>query len=351
MRRLQTQGSRGIDMTLLDVNDLTIAYRVGKSQIKAVDGVSIEVDEGDVLGIVGESGCGKTTFGKSLLKLLPPNARVVSGEVNYRGNDLLKLSEKQLSKIRWKDIAYIPQSSMNALDPVYRISYQLTEAILQHEKIDKEEALERSIKYLELTGIESKRLMDYPHNLSGGMKQRVLIAMALVLNPGLIILDEPTTALDVISQAKIVDEILKMRDNFRTTLFFITHNIALVAEICEKVAVMYAGKIVEFADVKTIFKNPYHPYTMGLQNAYPSILETKELISIPGFPPDLENPPKGCRFHARCPFREAICYDTEPEPVKMSEGQWSLCHFTERAEEFRELAKRESTWRKAYESD
>jgi peptide/nickel transport system ATP-binding protein len=337
-------------MPLLSVDDLEVSYRIGKQTLKAVEGVSFEIDEGDVLGVVGESGCGKTTLGKAILRLLPPNGRILSGKITFKDHEITSLSEKDFRSFRWKEMSYIPQSSMNALDPVYKISNQIVEAIRQHEKISKSEALDRARKVLELTGIEQKRLDEYPHNLSGGMKQRVLIGMALILNPGLIILDEPTTALDVISQDKIIDEILRMRDNYSTSLIFITHDIALVAEVCRKVAVMYAGKIVEFADVHTIFKNPYHPYSLGLQNAYPSIAETKELISIPGFPPDLIEPPEGCRFYERCPFREKICLEEEPAFKEVKSGHNSLCHFPDRVEEFRELAKKESTWRKVNEA-
>jgi len=331
-------------LSLLSVENLVTEYRIGNSRLRAVDDVSLVINESDVLGIVGESACGKTTLGKSIIRLLPNNARIINGKMSFRGRDILSLSEKDFAKIQWKELAYIPQSSMNALDPVYKISDQIIEAIKQHEKIGRKEALERAKSVLRLTGIDEKRLTDYPHHLSGGMKQRVLIGMALVLNPSLIVLDEPTTALDVISQQNVVEEILKLRDNFKTSLIFVTHDIALVAQVCHEVAVMYAAKIVELADVHTIFKEPSHPYTMGLQNAYPSIAESKELVSIPGFPPDLVRPLKGCRFSERCPFKQSMCEIEEPMLLQTRKGHYAACHFRNEAEEFRKLAENEATW-------
>jgi oligopeptide/dipeptide ABC transporter ATP-binding protein len=257
------------------------------------------------------------------------------------------MREEEIRKIRWKEISMISQSAMNALDPVYRVGDQIVEAIRAHEPVDRATALERAAGLFEVVGLERKRLRDYPHQLSGGMRQRSIIAMALALNPSLIIADEPTTALDVIVQDQILQQIKELRREWGSAMIFITHDISVIAETCDAVAVMYAGKIMEYGGTVRIFKEAYHPYTLGLQNAFPSIdAHQPQLISIPGFPPSLIDPPEGCRFRPRCPFGAERCLD-EPPALEVQPGHRVACHFPNRVEEFRQLAPRGETWQEA----
>lgn len=315
-----------------------------KSEIRAVDGISFKIEKNESMGLVGESGCGKTTVLKSIIRLLPPNGKIVGGEIFYKSKNLTSMNDEEIRDIRWKEISIIPQSAMNSLDPVYRVGNQIIEAIRAHEKTSKREILERVKDLFEMVGLEQKRLRDYPHQLSGGMRQRVIIAMALALNPGLVIADEPTTALDVIVQGNILKEIIRLQEKFNLSMLYITHDISIVAEVCDKIAVMYAGKIVEYARKADFFKRAYHPYTLGLQNAFPSLRSSKRLISIPGFPPDLAYPPKGCGFKERCPFSVHLCEEVEPEFVEIENSHFSACHFPERVVEFRQRSKEEKTW-------
>jgi oligopeptide/dipeptide ABC transporter ATP-binding protein len=336
-------------MALLEVKNLRVTYRTIQGDAQAVDRISFMLQEGENLGLVGESGCGKTTVAKAILRLLPSNGEITDGEIRFQGQDLVRLREEELREIRWKEISIISQSAMNALDPVYRVGDQLVEAIRTHEHMGKTTAWERAAALFEIVGLERKRLRDYPHQLSGGMRQRSIIAMALALNPSLIIADEPTTALDVIVQDQILQQIKELRQEWGSAMIFITHDISVIAETCDTVAVMYAGKIMEYASTHRIFKEAYHPYTLGLQNAFPSIDASQpQLISIPGFPPSLIDPPQGCRFRPRCPFATEMCQE-EPSSVEVATGHRVACHYPERVEEFRQLARREETWRQVDE--
>lgn len=330
-------------MSLLEVNDLKVTY-AGSPPVQAVDGVSFKLDIGQNLGIVGESGCGKTTVAKTLMKLLPRPARIAGGSIRWDGTELLDLSPEALNAVRWKDIALVPQSAMNSLDPVYRLRDQIVEAIQAHDPMSKKEAGTRAESLCQLVGIAPQRLNDYPHQLSGGMKQRLVIAMALALNPRLIIADEPTTALDVIVQDRILKQIIELQKQFGFAMVYISHDIGVIAETCDLVAVMYAGKFAEFGPIGDVLKRPAHPYTMGLKNAFPDIRHPHRLISIPGHPPKLAPPPTGCRFASRCPFATERCTSEEPPLVQVRPGHYAACHYVDKAEEMLNLAGNEATW-------
>ncbi|MEM1550246.1 MAG: ABC transporter ATP-binding protein [Candidatus Methanomethylicia archaeon] len=315
---------------LLKVRNLKTYYQTTRGFVKAVDDISFEVNKGEVLGLAGESGCGKTTAALSIIRLLPPNGKIMSGEIIFGGKNILDMIEEDLRKIRWKEIAIIFQGAMNALNPVMKIGDQIAEAIMMHEKVSKKDAWERAEKLLEIVGINSSRAKDYPHEFSGGMRQRAMIAMALACNPQLLIADEPATALDVIVQAQILNLMRELKDKFNLSMILITHDLSIIAETCDKVAIMYAGKIVEYAPTKIIFKNPLHPYTTGLINAFPNIRERKKkLTSIPGTPPDLLNPPSGCRFHPRCPYAMEKCSKIEPKAIEIEKEHIISCHLME----------------------
>ena len=318
-------------MPLLSVENLKTYFKTSRGFVKAVDGVSFTLEKGDSLGLAGESGCGKTTTALSILRLLPPNGRIVGGKIIFDGINLLKLDEESFrKKIRWKRISIIFQGAMNALNPVFKVGDQIAEAIMIHEKVSKEDALKRAQDLLEFIGIDRKMAFRYPFELSGGMRQRAMIAMALALNPDLVISDEPTTALDVIVQAQVLKLMRELQERLGLSLILITHDLSVIAELCNKVAIMYAGKIVEIGTVYQIFKNPKHPYTRGLIQSFPNIRAPKsEFKSIPGAPPNLLHPPPGCRFHPRCPYTKQICREEEPEMVEVEPGHFVACHFRE----------------------
>jgi oligopeptide/dipeptide ABC transporter ATP-binding protein len=343
MKRLLTRGSGGIKI-LLQLSDLSVRYRIRSNYVHAVNHVSLTINRGETLGLVGESGCGKTTVLKAIARLLPINSEITGGEVFFEGRDLLHMSVREMRQIRWKEISIITQSAMNALDPVYRVGNQIAEAIQTHEKINRGNLLDRIVHLFEVVGLESKRMDSFPHQLSGGMRQRVIIAMALALNPKLVIADEPTTALDVITQDHIINKIMELQQTFHFAIIYVTHDISVVAETCNKVAVMYAGRILEYGSRDQIFEKAFHPYTLGLQNAFPALTEDKKLISIPGFPPDLASLPGGCVFSPRCPFRVDHCMKLAPPLKEVAKEQFSACLRADQIDSIRERAKDEKTW-------
>jgi len=315
-------------MALLEIKNLKTYFKILRGYVKAVDDVSFEIQEGEAFGLAGESGCGKTTTALTILRLLPSNAEVLGGQILFEGKDLLKMSDEEYRKeIRWKKISVIFQGAMNALNPVIRIGDQIAEAIMLHEDVSREEALDRAGKLLDLVGIGANRLDRYHHELSGGMRQRVMIAMALSCNPKFVIADEPTTALDVIIAAQVLKVMKDIQRKLGLSMLVISHDLSMIAEVCERLAIMYAGKIVELGDVITMYKTPLHPYTERLIGAFPSIKNPKKVLTeIPGFPPDLLNPPPGCRFHPRCPYAMDICRKEEPELVEVEKGHKVACH-------------------------
>ena len=316
-------------MPVLQVEHLTTNYKTLRGWVKACEDVNFQVEKGEAMGLVGESGCGKTTVALSLLKLLPSAGRIRKGRILFNGNDLVKMSDSQIRKIRWKGIAIVFQGAMNALNPVFKISDQITEAIKIHEPhVGRTAARERVESLLEMVGIDSGRADNYPHEFSGGMRQRALIAMALAANPEVLVADEPGTALDVVVQAQILKLLRELKDKLNLSMVFISHDLSIVAETCDKLAIMYAGQVIEYGDTKSIFAKPLHPYTQGLLGAFPSIKgERKKLVSIPGQPPDLLDPPSGCRFNPRCPYVMDICKKVEPKllPVDQS-NHLAHCH-------------------------
>ena len=317
---------------LLTVENLKMYYETMRGYVKAVDDVSFTVNRKESLGLAGESGCGKTSAALAILRLLPWNGKIIEGNITLAGENITKMNDKELrDKIRWKRISMVFQGAMNALHPTYTIGYQIAEPILKHEDVSKREALERAGKLLELVGIEPAKTKRYPYELSGGMKQRTIIAMALACNPDLIIADEPTTALDVIVQAQVLKVMEDLKHKLELSWILISHDLSIIAETCTKVAIMYAGKIVEYGDVVHIFKEPLHPYTEKLITAFPSVVGPKmELSSIHGFPPDLLEPPAGCRFNPRCPHVMEICRIEEPALIEVSKRHFVACHLHHR---------------------
>ncbi len=318
---------------VLKVTNLKMYYYMEDGQsIKAVDGVSFTVFKGRTLGIVGESGCGKSSLAMTLIRILPANAKIVEGSIEIltdRGFiDIVKLPKNELrSKIRWKYISVIPQGAMNALNPFIKIGDQIVEAILLHENVTRKEAEERAKNLLKYVNIDPSRFDAYPHELSGGQRQRVMIAMALATYPKVIIADEPTTALDVITQAQVIKLLRDFQRKFNFGMIFITHDLSLIAQIADYVAIMYAGKIVEYGPLDKIFYEPLHPYTKALLEAIPRLHgEKKRLKGISGLPPDLRNPPPGCRFHPRCPYADNVCKKEEPTLRHVGEGRLVACH-------------------------
>lgn len=332
-------------MALLRIDGLKIHYRTRQGVVQAVDGVTFDLKEGEKLGLVGESGCGKSTIAKAILRILPENARIAAGHIYLKDADILPMGIDALQGIRWKKISMISQSAMNALNPVYRIEKQIVEILEKRGGLPKREALSKAAALFELVGLDPHRLRDFPHQFSGGMRQRAVIAMALALNPDLIIADEPTTALDVITQDQVLQNIYELQAELNKSMILITHDISIVAEGCNKIAVMYAGKLMEFGDIKAVFHSPCNPYTIGLQNAFPSLQgPKKDLISIPGYPPSLMGLIKGCRFYRRCPFHIPRCGEEEPAMVRISESHFAACHRVGKAEEFRRQGVRKETW-------
>jgi peptide/nickel transport system ATP-binding protein len=298
-----------------------------------------------MLGLVGESGCGKTTLARALMGVLPANARVASGAITLAGTNLLALSKSDRRAKLWRDISFVPQSAMNSLDPVYRLRAQLHEVLIKRGGLSRNAAEARAVELFRAVGLNPARLNDFPHQFSGGMRQRAAIALALALSPKLVIADEPVTALDVIVQRQVLDTFATLGRELQLATIFVTHDIAVVAYLCDLTAVMYAGRIVEFGPTGTVLENPSHPYTMGLMNAFPDLEgPTQALAPIQGSPPDLHDPPPGCRFAPRCPFAIGVCRETSPSASAISPTHQAACHRAAEAAHLRTLAKQPETW-------
>ncbi len=312
---------------VLDVNNLKMYYFTNRGVVKAVDSISFNLRKGEVMGLAGESGCGKSSLGFTLMGMPTPPGKIVEGSIRIEGREVVGLPESVLRKeIRWEKISMIFQGAMNALNPVYTIGYQMTEPLIYHKGMEHHEALERAQRYLELVGLPADIVTRYPHELSGGMKQRVIIATALLMEPTVIIADEPTTALDVVVQAQIINLMKRLKQKLGLSMIFITHDLSILAEISDKVAIMYAGKLVEIGPSEKIYYEPAHPYTQKLLAAIPRLHEDVEKLEfIPGTPPNLINPPSGCRFHPRCPYAMDVCKKKVPELKEIDKEHYVAC--------------------------
>jgi oligopeptide/dipeptide ABC transporter ATP-binding protein len=311
---------------LLDVRDLKAYFKLSDGWVRAVDGISFTLEPGESLGLAGESGCGKTTAASAILKLLPENGRIVGGEVLFDGRNLVKRTEYGMQKLRWKEISMIFQGAMNALNPVIEVGKQISEPIVLHEHLSEKAALSRARELFDLVGINPKRLLEFPHQMSGGMRQRAMIAMALACNPKLVIGDEPTTALDVMVQAQILELIERLRRELNLSFILISHDLSVMAETCDKGIIMYAGKVVEAGSVRDIFNDARHPYTIRLIGSFPNIHAKREMVSsIPGDPPNLLSPPPGCNFSPRCELADERCHTEEPALVELAPGHTVAC--------------------------
>jgi oligopeptide/dipeptide ABC transporter ATP-binding protein len=310
---------------ILEVKNLCVDYQQKSKTSTALHNVSFALERGEILGVVGESGCGKTTLMLALLRLLPQAGRISSGQVLYEGKDILPLNDKAMAELRWDEISIVFQGAMNALNPVRTVGDQIAEAIRRHEKLSKAATRKRVEELLELVGIAQNRRDQYPHQYSGGMRQRAMIAMALACYPKIIIADEPTTALDVMIQAQILELLADLRDKLGLAVIFVTHDLGVVAELCDSVLVLYAGVTAEYADVDTLFNSPQHPYTQRLLAAFPNLENPKALESIPGYPPRLDDLPKGCRFAPRCNKAFERCQNELPKLYQVNPWQHSSC--------------------------
>ena len=314
-------------MSLLEIKDLTIHFQTEAGDVQAVNGISLEVDEGKTLGLVGETGAGKTTTALGILRLVPEPGKVLGGSITYKGKNILEMSDKDVRDIRGNEISMIFQDPMTALNPVMTVGDQVVEVIVRHQNCSKVEAQKRMIDIMGDVGIGPERVDDYPHQFSGGMKQRVIIAIALACNPKLLLADEPTTALDVTIQAQVLEMINNLKVKYKTAMILITHDLGIVAESCHAVAIMYAGKIVEYGSLEDIFDHTAHPYTKGLFNSIPSLdKDTDRLQPIRGLMPDPISLPSGCSFHPRCPYADEICSKEVPPQVEVGPGHICQCH-------------------------
>jgi peptide/nickel transport system ATP-binding protein len=312
---------------LLEIKNLSIEYDTDERANKAVNNLNLKIREGETLGFVGETGAGKTTTALGIMRLVPdPPGKIVSGEIYFEGENLLQKSEKEMRTIRGNKISMIFQDPMTSLNPIMTVGEQIQEVIELHQNLAKDELRKKAEEMLETVGIRKERFDDYPHQFSGGMKQRVVIAMALACNPKLIIADEPTTALDVTIQAQVLELMKELKDKFNTSMLLITHDLGVVAETCDYVAIMYAGSSLEYGNVERLYNNPLHPYTVGLFNSIPSLDEDKEKLDvIPGTPPDPANLPTGCRFHPRCSRCMEICKKSIPKTIEVEKGHFVSC--------------------------
>lgn len=314
--------------TLLDIRGLSVEYLVGDTRLRAVDQVSFTVNKGETVGLAGESGCGKSTLAFALAKLHKPPALIAEGEVLYQGRDVLSFDEEELRRFRWKETSVVFQSAMNCLNPVISISAQICDVLsAHHPEMNRGELQDRARELLKVVGIHPDRLNQYPHQFSGGMRQRAVLAISLALKPQLIIMDEPTTALDVVVEREIMDQLSELKEQFGFSILLISHDLSLMGEITDRIAVMYAGKLVEIAPSEEVLFNPQHPYTKGLVNSFPHLLgEKKELTGIAGNPLNLYTPPQGCYFEERCPERIGICKSTDPALITLNPQHKAKCH-------------------------
>ena len=321
---------------VLNIKDLTVEYHTDEGVVEAVNGINIELEKGRTLGLVGETGAGKTTTARSIMQLIQtPPGKIVEGSIQLNGLDVMTASEKQLEKIRGAQVSMIFQDPMTALNPVITVGDQIAEAILIHQKVSQEEAKQKAREMLEMVGIPGGRLGEYPHQFSGGMKQRVIIAIALSCSPQLLIADEPTTALDVTIQAQVLELMKELKEKFEMAMIMITHDLGVVAEVCDDVAIMYAGRVVEQGNLEDIFRRTKHPYTEGLFNSIPNIDDRKaELIPIKGLMSDPYNLPEGCSFCDRCNYAMSICRTIKPEKVYFSETHFTECHLYSENKDF-----------------
>lgn len=312
---------------LLEINNLTVQYVVENEVFEAVNNVSFTLNRGETLGLVGETGAGKTTLALSILRLIPdPPGKIVDGEIIFDGKDIMGCSDKEMRKIRGEKISMIFQDPMTSLNPVLPVGDQISEMIRLHSKVSRTEATRRAIQALESVGIPGERYLEYPHQFSGGMKQRVIIAIALACNPELLIADEPTTALDVTIQAQVLNLMMNLKEKMNTSLLLITHDLGVVAETCDKVAIVYAGEIVEYGTLEHIFNNPCHPYTIGLFGSLPSLYQdVKRLKPIPGMMPNPVDLPSGCNFFERCSQRMDCCKAKKPPTIEVEPGHFVKC--------------------------
>jgi peptide/nickel transport system ATP-binding protein len=330
-------------MALLSVEDLHVTYRTARGEAHAVDGVHLELPQGALLGLVGESGCGKTTLARAIMGVLPRNGSVRRGRIMFDGVDLLSLPHARRRALLWRDIAFVPQSAMNSLDPVYTLRAQLREVLYGRGGLSRSAADTRAEELFGAVGLDVARLAHYPHQFSGGMRQRAAIALALALRPRLIIADEPVTALDVIVQRQVLNTFQSLSRDLQLSAVVVTHDVSVVAFLCDLTAVMYAGKVVEYGATRDVLREPAHPYAMGLMNAFPDLdREAETLVPIEGSPPGLVDPPPGCRFAPRCPFAESACRAADPSPVGVA--HWAACRRADQAPELRRRAREVAAW-------
>ncbi len=332
------------DSPLIEVRDLTVNFATRRGRANVLEQVSLAVPRFTNVGLVGESGCGKSTLMKAMIGVLPDNAAITSGTIRFRGLDFATADEETIRRQRWTGISMITQSALNALDPVHRVGQQIVDAIRAHKRISRREASDLAKEMLQMVGVDPERFRDFPHQFSGGMRQRAVIAMALSLKPELVLADEPTTSLDVVVQDQVFQQIRRLQAEFGFSVLLVTHDLALVVENCHRMAVMYAGKIVEEGPTASVVNAPFHPYTLGLKNSLPKLDRTTDPIAIPGVPPDPIDMPQGCRFAPRCPFVVSVCRENEPVLADVADDHRAACHRSGEIPGLRAQAERYEVW-------